>query len=73
MSIDSESGCEIIKDSGFVLSGELIFGVTFCECIKYLTRIQVFPIAPSPTMTSLIPIGSYIIRREDLNDDCNDY
>lgn len=65
MSIDSKSGGQIIEDGGFILSGELVFGVACCESIRYLTRMHVFPIAPSPTMTSLIPIGSSMIEKEE--------
>ena len=55
--VNFESGGEVVEDGGFVLFGELIFGIAVCEGC-YLTRMQVLPMAPSPTMTSLTGIGS---------------
>ena len=61
-SVDLDSGCVIVENGGYILSGKLVLRVTRW-LMAYLMRIQVFPTAPSPTTTSLIAVGSSIINK----------
>ena len=50
----------VVKDGGDIFSWEFVLRVADCGD-GYLIRTQVFPTAPSPTMTNLIDVGSSII------------
>jgi hypothetical protein len=54
-------GCGVVvENGGDVVGGELVLGVAGWER-EYLMRVQVLPTAPSPTTTSFIDVGSYIM------------
>ena len=51
----------VLKNSGRVIRIEGPLGISESTG-WYLTMTQVFPMAPSPTMTILVPIAFYIDR-----------
>lgn len=57
VAINFNDGSFIIKDSWDIFFGKLIINIAGL-IDGYLTKMQVFPIDPSPTITILIGIGS---------------
>jgi len=59
--VDFEGSSQVVKYRRFVLLRELVLCVA-AYWKNYLTRMQVLPMAPSPTMTSFMGTGSLSIR-----------
>ena len=66
LAVDFDGGGEVVEDCWLVVLGEFVLDKAGLGG-SYLTRMQVFPMAPSPTMTNLTETGYFSIY--NINDE----